>query len=267
MEVGFQKNEVSNQNWDVSKAIQEVQGAIIIAKKFPRCQFTAEKNIMNSCKRLSLAESALYSYPRGGSQITGPSIRLAEVLAQCWGNLDFGIRELEQRAGESTVVAYCWDLETNVRQAKVFIVPHERKARGKIEKLIDPRDIYELIANYGARRLRACILGIIPGDIVESAIAECDRTMKMGHKNAPIADRIKIMIQAFEPFSVNIEMIEKRLAHKIDATSDIELVALRKILVSLKDGMSKREDWFQFTEEKKVDEKIEDLNNKFAPKV
>ncbi|PWW19485.1 hypothetical protein DFO73_12055 [Cytobacillus oceanisediminis] len=64
-------------------------------------------------------------------------------------------------------MAYAWDLETNVRQEKVFTVKHSRKAKGSITKLDDPRDIYELVANNGARRLRSYILGIIPGDIVE----------------------------------------------------------------------------------------------------
>jgi len=39
-------------------------------------------------------------------------------------------------------------------------------------------------------------------------------------------------------------MLEQRLGHKLEATIEQELVGLRKIFVSLKDGMSKREDWF-----------------------
>ena len=76
--------------------------------------------------------------------VTGPSIRLAEVLAQNWGNLDFGIVELEQRFGESSMLAYAWDLETNTRQTKVFTVKHKRRARGADVSLTDPRDIYEM---------------------------------------------------------------------------------------------------------------------------
>lgn len=56
----------------------------------------------------------MYQYLRGGTKVTGPSIRLAEVLAQNWGNLSFGVKELEQRDGESIAMAYTWDLETNV---------------------------------------------------------------------------------------------------------------------------------------------------------
>ena len=57
--------------------------------------------------RQDLAESAVYEYPRGGERVTGPSIRLAETVARYWGNLDYGITELDQRQGESTVMAYC----------------------------------------------------------------------------------------------------------------------------------------------------------------
>lgn len=250
------------------KAAQEVQAAIIMAKRERRCQFTADQNIMTACKRLSLAESGLYSYPRGGQQITGPSIRLAEVMAQCWGNLDFGIRELEQRDGESKVEAYCWDLETNVRQTKIFTVKHERVARGDKRPLTDPRDIYELVANNGARRLRACILGIIPGDLVEKAVNQCNQTMEKGDGVAPLKDRISAMIKAFADQGVTIEMIETRLGHKIDVTIPTELVSLQKIFISLRDGMSQRKDWFKFgvEEEAKESAKVADLNKKFVVK-
>ena len=76
-----------------------------------------------------LAQSAVYSYARGGSSVTGPSIRLAEMLAQNWGNIQYGIRELSSENGESTVEAFAWDVETNTRQTKVFQVPHIRYTR------------------------------------------------------------------------------------------------------------------------------------------
>lgn len=41
--------------------------------------------ILKSCTRETLAQSAVYSYPRGGQSVEGPSIRLAETLAQEWG--------------------------------------------------------------------------------------------------------------------------------------------------------------------------------------
>lgn len=149
----------------VNRQAQEVQAAMVIAKRFPRNEVDSFNRILRSCQRKSLAETATYEYPRGGAKVTGPSIRLAEAMAQNWGNIDFGITELEQSNGESQVMAYAWDLETNTRQTKIFTVPHIRGTKKGNIPLTDPRDIYEMVANQGARRLRACILGIIPGDL------------------------------------------------------------------------------------------------------
>lgn len=226
-----------------TRAAQEVQAAMVIAKKCPRDTVLAQKRILNACTRKKLAEGALYAYPRGGQTITGPSIRLAEVLAQAWGNLQFGITELEQRNGESTVQAFCWDLETNVQQTKTFQVKHERKAHGGITKLTDPRDIYEMTANQGARRLRACILGVIPGDIIEDAVEQCEKTMQSGEKE-PLIDRIKKMGAAFMEMGVTTAMLEKRLGHKLEVCSETEMVSMRKIYLSLRDGMSTKDQWF-----------------------
>lgn len=226
-----------------SRHAQEVQAAVVLAKKFPRDEAQAYERIMKACKRKTLAEVACYAYPRGGTTVTGPSIRLAETLAQNWGNLDFGVMELEQENGESKVMAYAWDLETNVRQQKVFTVKHERKAAGQINKLTDPRDIYEMVANQGARRLRACILGVIPGDIQDAALEQCDRTLASGN-DKPLSDRIREMVVAFSEHAVTQQMIEKRLGHVLAATSEQELVGLRKIYVSIRDNMAGREAFF-----------------------
>ena len=125
----------------ISRQAQEVQAAMVIAKRFPRDEVEAYNRIMRACQRKKLAETAMYEYPRGGTKVTGPSIRLAEAMAQNWGNLDFGILELEQKNGESQVMAYAWDLETNTRQTKVFSVPHVRGTKKGNVPLTDPRDI------------------------------------------------------------------------------------------------------------------------------
>ncbi|MFB4164782.1 hypothetical protein ACE1TI_13370 [Alteribacillus sp. JSM 102045] len=227
-----------------SREMEEVKGQIFMAKQFPRNIFQSEQRILDNCKRPSLAEVAIYQYPRGGTRVEGPSIRLAEVLAQNWGNLSFGVKELEQREGESTAMAYAWDLETNVRQEKTFTVKHSMKARGKIKKLEDPRDIYEKVANDGARRVRACILGVIPGDIVEKAIAQCNDTIK-GNSDKPLKERINNALKAFkEKYRVTQEIIEDRFGYNADAFTEHDYVELIKIFNSLKDGMSKADDWF-----------------------
>ncbi|WP_259425307.1 hypothetical protein [Bacillus velezensis] len=228
----------------VSRQAQEVQAAMVIAKKFPRDVYAAFDRIKKACERRLLAENAVYEYPRGGTKVSGPSIRLAEALAQNWGNIDYGIMELEQKAGESSVMAYAWDLETNTRQTKIFTVKHERKARGAITKLDDPRDIYEMVANQGARRVRACILGVIPGDIVDAAVDMCQKTLISGHKE-PLEDRLRSAFSLFKKeFGITKEMIQEYIGSNVDAFTEQDFLKIGRIYTSLRDGMAKKEDYF-----------------------
>jgi hypothetical protein len=232
-----------------SRAVQEIQAAYVIAKKFPRDINAVYTRIMESCKRKVLAEQAMYSFPRGGQVVTGPSIRMAEVLAQNYGNLDFGVREIERRGNVSVAESYCLDLETNTRQTKVFEVPHEIELKGgRKKKLTDPRDIYELVANNGARRLRACILGIIPGDIVEAAVDQCRKTVAKG-SGEPMVDRIRKMVAVFKEMGVSQEMVAEKLGHSVDLITAEEIVELTAIYTSIRDKQAKRGDFFNFKDE------------------
>ena len=242
-----------------SRAEHEVQASFVIAQKFPRNQFDCYSKIIEACKRPFLAEQAMYAYPRGGSLVTGPSIRLAEAIAQNWKHLDFGIEEISQSNGISVAKAYCRDLENNIYSSKTFYVKHERHSKKGVTKLTDPREIYELVANQGARRLRACILAIIPGDVVEAAVSRCKETLE--HSEVPLKDRVKKMVLAFDEMGVKVEHIEKRLGHKLDAIIATELVTLTSVYKSLKDGMADREQFFEFGEAATRGKSAKDLIN------
>lgn len=225
------------------RAIAEVQAAIMLARANPRDQVAAMDRILNECSRQRLAETAVYQYSRGGTDISGPSIRLAETIARQWGNVQYGVREIEQRHGESVVQAYAWDVETNTRRETTFSVPHVRDTRRGRVNLGDARDIYETVANMGARRLRACILGIIPGDVIEAAVSQCELTMKA--KADTSSESMQKMVSAFVEFGVTREQIEKRIQRRIDAIQPAQVVGLKKIYTSLRDGMSTAADWFE----------------------
>jgi hypothetical protein len=187
---------------------------------------------------------------------------MAEVLAQNWGNLDFGIREIERRNGVSIAESYCHDLETNTKQTKIFEVPHEIDLKGgKKKKLTDSREIYEILANNGARRLRACILGIIPADITEAAVNQCKNTLAKGN-GEPIGDRIRKLLVAFKDLGVSVEMLEDRLGHKIDLTTPEEIADLTGIYTSLRDKQATRSDFFSFPEDEQESDKTKDLREK-----
>ena len=229
-------------NTDQQRAIAEVQAAMAIARMNPRDPIAAVDRILNACTRPTLAETAIYQYQRAGTDISGPSIRLAETVAQNWGNIQFGIRELEQRNGESVVQAYAWDVETNTRREMTFTVPHIRRTKRGSKILTDPREIYEMVANQGARRLRACILSVIPGDVIEAAVGQCETTLRA---HADTSDEaIQKMLDAFRKFGVSKAQIESRIQRRLDAIQPAQMVQLKKIYSSLRDGMSQPSDWF-----------------------
>lgn len=230
----------------------EIQSMMVIAKNFPRDERRVLDLILNDCQRPSLAQKALYQYSRGGSDISGPSIHLAKAIAKRWGNMKSGIVELEQKNGESICEAYALDLESNYKESKIFSVPHIRSTKRGTYRLEDPRDIYELVANNGSRRERACILSVIPGDIVDEAVEQCTRTLMANADVSP--ENIKKMCEMFfGEFGVTREQIEKRIQRRIDSITPAQMVNLRSIYNSLKDGMSNPGDWFETTEENKAE--------------
>ena len=234
------------QEVEKTRALQEVQAAIFMARQLPRDETRAYRKVMEAAKRLSLAEKAIYCYPRGGQQIKGPSIRTAETIAKYWGNLSYGIKELSQNNSEhsSEMMAFCWDLESNVRVERIFKVPHIRDTKQGPKLLTDARDIYEKTANDGARRLRAAILEVLPSDIVEDFITECEKTL-VGSNIKPLKDRVQDMLKLFEDLGVTKEMIEQRVGTKTDNFIAKNIVDLGAVYNSIKNNFAPVEQYFE----------------------
>lgn len=226
-----------------SRAIAEAQGKLVIAKRFPRDEVAANAKAIEACKRKSLAEKAFYRYPRGKQTVEGPTIRFAEELARCWGNIDYGIKELSQDDGKSEMQAYAWDLETNAQSVQNFTNPHQREVDKKMVTLISQRDIYENNANMAARRLRARILAILPEWYVEDAINQCKLTLA-GKSDEPLIDRVKKMVVQFAKYGVTQEQIERRLKKKVGEMNADDFVEYIGIFNAIKNGESKVAEWF-----------------------
>lgn len=228
---------------EASRAIAEAQGKLVIAKRFPRDEVQAYSKMMEACRRPAMAEKAFYSFPRGGQTVEGPTIRFAEELARCWGNIDYGIKELSQDEGKSEMQAYAWDLETNAQSVQNFTNPHQREQGKKMVALTSQRDIYENNANMATRRLRSRILAILPSWFVDSAIAECKRTLA-GNNEIPLTDRVKKMVVAFSRLGVTQEQLEHRLKRRVDTMSAEDFVEYTGIYNAIKNGESKASAWF-----------------------
>lgn len=225
------------------RAIAEVQGKLIIAKRFPRNTAEAFQKVMTACSRFGLADAAMYSYAKGGTSVSGPSIRLAEELARSMGNIEFGIRELSQKNGVSEMQAFAWDLETNTQSVKNFTVKHERHTKTGVKALTDPRDIYELTANQGGRRLRACILAIMPPDLVEAAVEQCRKTLQ-GQVAANPEDSKRKLILAFQELGVTVQHLQENRGKTVADFLPDDVVELRSIYRTIRDGHASAAEFF-----------------------
>lgn len=232
-----------------TRAVAEVQAALVIAASRPRDENNALERLKAACTREGFAASAMYVYKRGNEEVSGPSIRLAEAAARSWGNMNYGFRELArrpgvgQKPGESDCEAFAWDLETNIKAVRQFTVKHWRDTKKGGYALKDERDIYELVANQSQRRVRAMILEIVPGDIIDDAVAQCEETMVK--KLGPIDKAAKKLVSAFEKeFGVTQAQIEELMGCSLTAIKPVQIFRFRRIYMSIKEGVTTVKDWF-----------------------
>lgn len=241
-----------------AREIARIQGEIYMAKQFPRNYQQALVNIQAVCSRPSLASSAVYQYAKGGTQVYGPSIRLAEQLARCWGNVRSGWETQEELPERCVVRTYAYDVETNVQAERIFTVPMIRHTRQGDVKLTDPRDRYEMCANQAARRLRACILEVLPVDIIDYAVDQCKQTIESNVRITP--ETGTQLVDAFRKFGVNKAQIEALIQRHLDALDARSYLRLQTIWTSLSDGSGKPDDFFDMSiVEEKVPEKRQSL--------
>lgn len=243
----------------VTREQTEIQSAIIAAKKFPRKEQAAFARAVRSFERVSMAEAATYGFPRGGKQITGPSVDCARELARCWGNIRYGLRVIAQTNDRMHIKGYALDLETNsyVEAEDEFSKLIQRKVdspQGKITKWVEPdeRDLRELTFRRGAILVRNCILQILPPDLVDNVLSVATQTLAKFAKNElkeNPEDAVKRIVLLFDRIGVTVGMLEEYLSHPLNIVTAEELASLRQIGKAIADGAAKREEFFILTPE------------------
>ncbi len=227
-----------------SRAIAEVQAAVVVAQRSPRDVTAAMTEMRAVCRIPQLAERAFFRFNRGGT-VTGESVHLARELARVWGNIVYGLTELsrDDAAGQSEMMAFAWDMQTNARAQTAFIVPHQRDTKGGPKQLTDMRDIYENNANMGARRLREMIFAVLPVWFREEAAELCRRTLEDGG-GQPLVARIAGCIEAFAELGVTKAQLERKMGRRSDAFTAQDLATLTVVAKSIRRGEVRGEDEF-----------------------
>lgn len=220
-----------------SRAVAQVHAAMLVAQQAPRDVERSIESMRASCRRPELADRAFFRFRRGGAQVAGPSIHLARELARCWGNVDHGIAELSQDrdGGESEMVAFAWDLESNVRASNTFVVPHLRDASGEQRPLVDVRDVYENNANLGARRLREMIFSVLPPWFIAEAQDLCTKTLTDGG-GVPLEQRRANCVSMYGEVGVSRVQLEEKVGRTSGDWTAHDVAQLGQVFRSLERG-------------------------------
>lgn len=247
---------------------QEIQGALVIAQRFPRDEDRAFQSLIRSCKRANFAADAQYEFPRGGQKVRGPSIYFAREFARVWGNIRHGCDILHDDEDSRSIRAWAWDLETN---AKVTADDSFRKLVQRKNKKTnvtewvkpDERDLRELTNRRAAIAKRNCILELLPSDLIQDALDRCDQTLQQDAAEDPDAFR-KNTLAGFIDLNVSADQLKAYLGCPIENASPKQQAELRRIYKSLKDGAATWSDYFS---EKKDDSTGKEAADKLREKL
>lgn len=210
----------------------EIDRQIATAKKYPRSvtRFRDEMRQMATLSE-SIAEECIYSIPRDGKTIRGPSARFAEIAASAWGNCRAGARVVNEGQDFVTSQGVFHDLERNV--AITYEV--QRRIVDKKGRRFGP-DMISVTANAACSiALRNAILKGIPKAFWSEMFDEAQQVVRGDIKT--LADRRQKALAAFAEFKVTPDMICKLL--DVPGVQDIgldDLVTLRGTLTAIKDG-------------------------------
>jgi hypothetical protein len=215
------------------KAAIDVQ--ISTAKAYPR---NIKRSLDNAIAIVSMdsetAKTCTYSVPRGGKAITGPSVHLAKILAQVWGNLRVEAKVVSIDAKQITSEAVCFDLENNLAiKAQV-----KRSIMGKTGRFND--DMVTVTGNAAnSIALRNAVLSVIPRAIVDKVYNAAKQTI-----TGDLSDKTKLIAkrkQVFDGLKDTYSLTEKEILSAIgkaaiDHVTADDLVVLIGVGTAIKDG-------------------------------
>lgn len=210
----------------------EIDMQIATAHKYPRSikRFRDEALAMVTIND-AIAAECLYSLPRDGKTIEGPSARFAEVVASAWGNSRAGARVVSDAGDFVTAQGVFHDLERNV--AITYEV--QRRIVDKQGRRFKP-DMIGVTANAACSiALRNAILKGVP-KAFWSDLYNAARQCAMGDFKT-LANRRAEALKAFQAFGLSADQVYAKLgvAGLEDVTLD-GLLILRGLLTAMRDG-------------------------------
>jgi hypothetical protein len=194
-----------------------------------------------ACYNDAAAQNCIYSLPRGGKPIIGPSIGFANIVAQAWGNCTDGARIVHIDRKEKVIVAEggFHDLETN----RKTMLPVQRRICGKDGRLFN--DDMIMVTGMAAASIarRNAILNAVPRALWFPIFEEALQIVRGSLET--FAESKDKALKAFAQFGVAPDKVIMALGLKGDADLTLEhITPLRGMYQALRDGSVTVEEMF-----------------------
>lgn len=222
----------------------EINQQVATAKRFPRSvsRFLVETKTLATVDQPT-AEECMYTLPRDGKAITGPSARFAEIVASCWGNcrVDAEVVAVEDKFLVAQGTFY--DCERNVGiRVKVQRRITDKNGRRYKDDMIGVTGMAAV-----SIALRNAVLKGVPKAFWAQVFeGEGGVVQTIRGTNATLADR---RAKALDWFAKHYAISAERICAKLEV-GGIEDIGLDALLVlngmrtALKDGDSKVDELF-----------------------
>lgn len=240
----------------------EIDMQIATAHAFPRSVSKFIKDVMSlATVTPEIAESCIYALPRADKFVEGPSVRLAEMVASCYGNLRTGARVIFNDGKHVTAQGIVHDLEKNImhtEEVKRSIQQNEWKLnpatnrREKTGKMVTMNEDMQTVTGRAACAIayRNAIFKVIPAALIQD-IYEKVKEISKGTAETLVARRNKAM-EYFRGLGVKDDQIFAIL--EVKGIEDIDLDKLQKLSAmksAIKNNEAKIEDMFPQPDSKK----------------
>lgn len=228
---------------------------VTIAKKYPRSLTSFRKELSEIARmNQAVAMEMMYSVPRAGKQLIGPSVRFAEAVLSSWGNCHAGVR-IKDIAGDFIIAESAFfDAEKNAR----ITVEVKRRITDKDGRRFNTDMIGVTGAAASSIALRGAILRGVPKALWSDLFEQAKKTA--AGDVASIAKQKQETIAIFRALGVTDAMIMNAL--NVQGVADIgtdEIVALQAWHKQLIAKESTLEDIFGSTDDAEIDSLMESL--------
>lgn len=209
-----------------------IDAQVSTAKRYPRNLKNVLENIyFLATQDKETADNCFYTIKRDGKTIRGASVRLAEIISNCYGNIRASSRIISNDGRVLTAQGICWDLENNV----AYSIEVKRKITHK-DGTPFSEDMQVVTANAVCSiAIRNAIFKCVPLGITNS-VQERIKKVVLGSENDFTTIR-KIAVEYFEnqgvPTKTILSLFEKKT---IDDLTREDVFDLRGIANAIKDG-------------------------------